>query len=195
MASINWIWAKLCCRVPVREKDDGEWMEPIQRKKPPIVLEHGASSTDNNVILDTVEKPKAPKMIRWSDIAVNLDKFNIEDLEDDGSLHDEAVFASVNSAVLRPIVKPSLHDSIGAISMGSLFSEDSVSRKLGGFTSSALDDDDISSDEDDSAIEKKLESVDGEEDGTMQKSGGTTKKIVDPSRLSQMGAPDDAAHC
>mmetsp|Transcript_25337 Transcript_25337/g.45699 ORF Transcript_25337/g.45699 Transcript_25337/m.45699 type:complete len:209 (-) Transcript_25337:99-725(-) len=208
MASINWIWAKLCCRVPVREKDDGEWMEPIQRKKPPSVLEHGASSTDNNVILDTVreditaEKPSATK-IRWSDIAVNLDQLNIEDLEDDGSIHDEAVFASVNSAVLSTnLLEASLHESIGAMSMGSLFSEDSVSRQLGGFRSSTLDDDSvsinsvISSDEDNSALEKKHETVqDGEADATIQQSGGTTKKSFDPWRLSQMGAPQDAAYC
>ena len=56
MASINWSWFKLCCRVPVREKDDGEWMEPIKRKKS---SGDGTSSTDNNN-MGTTQKSGGP---------------------------------------------------------------------------------------------------------------------------------------
>lgn len=89
----------------------------------------------------------------WSEVVENLDKLKVDDLDDDDSIHDNEVYNRVNSSDFDVSASAEYNNSSMA-SMGSAFSECSISRTLGGFKGSRKgeigdvdEDSDISRDE------------------------------------------------
>mmetsp|Transcript_33068 Transcript_33068/g.57942 ORF Transcript_33068/g.57942 Transcript_33068/m.57942 type:complete len:195 (+) Transcript_33068:137-721(+) len=128
-------WPK-CFKPAVREKDDSEWMEPINKKNKRHFSKIEKGSTERRASSVSVKgetsRPslvdKKEPSVRWADLVDNLNEFDISDLDD--IKHDEEVYASFNS---DDKTNSGPHDTMGRISMGSRFSEDSTSRGLGGF--------------------------------------------------------------
>ena len=84
-------WAK-CFKPAVREKDDGEWMEPINEKNKRHFskIEKGATekraspgaSIKRETLRDHSLADKKQPSVRWADLVDNLNEFDISDLDD-----------------------------------------------------------------------------------------------------------------
>ena len=102
-------WAK-CFKPAVREKDDGEWMEPINKKNNRHFskIEKGATDerrdSHDNIKWDTLRDhmlaDKKQPSVRWGDLVDNLDELDISDLDDPkvslwNYLHVEDMFSFI----------------------------------------------------------------------------------------------------
>jgi len=123
----------MCCKAPdrsnKRDTDDGEWMEPICGTSTSPIPDRDGPGKDNSI--DNRMRSKK-SVVKWTDLArENISSTDIDglDLIDDINRGDEELYNAVNSE------DPNNENSVGRlISMGSIFSEDSVSRGLGGFS-------------------------------------------------------------
>mmetsp|Transcript_33067 Transcript_33067/g.57939 ORF Transcript_33067/g.57939 Transcript_33067/m.57939 type:complete len:156 (+) Transcript_33067:137-604(+) len=138
-------WPK-CFKPAVREKDDSEWMEPINKKNKRHFSKIEKGSTERRASSVSVKgetsRPslvdKKEPSVRWADLVGNLNELDITDLDD--PKHDMEVFESFNYSFHESDDKTDSgphesmgqgQNSMGRISMGSWFSEDSVIRGLG----------------------------------------------------------------
>mmetsp|Transcript_2689 Transcript_2689/g.4144 ORF Transcript_2689/g.4144 Transcript_2689/m.4144 type:complete len:334 (-) Transcript_2689:1158-2159(-) len=117
---------KLCFQQP-RSKDDGEWIQPVQqsnkRHESTVSESTMGRKTRASISIDS-------QKIYWGDMVNNLNDMSLADL--DNAEFDDDVFAAVDNASNQR--DSELAGTLGRITMGSLFSEDSVSHGLGGFT-------------------------------------------------------------
>mmetsp|Transcript_14423 Transcript_14423/g.31344 ORF Transcript_14423/g.31344 Transcript_14423/m.31344 type:complete len:665 (+) Transcript_14423:298-2292(+) len=133
----------------ILEEDDSEWIEPVRKESQRNVstIEQSTmgrksrASISVDMVKDQMEESRGT--IRWADMVDSLDDIDRLSYLDD-SKHDEEV---MNSLAASDYMRESeLFDTLGRITMGSLYTDDSVSRDLGGFT--RYDDDSESSDDD-----------------------------------------------
>jgi len=125
-----------CCKAlngsKKRDKDDGEWMEPIHCASKNSSKPNRDGHREYYSIHDSIASKSKGSVVKWADLAqesissVNIDTAGVigDDIKQDEELYTAVNFANRN-----------MKNSAGLnISMGSLFSEDSVSRQLGGFS-------------------------------------------------------------
>lgn len=126
--------------VPGAKKDDGEWMEPTRRKsggRGPSPSSSGgdgrgssssSSSKESNAPRSTTLRREVPKPKRASIKFEDLKAFNMEDNNQRSIRWDN----SINTGPGK---------GLGDISMSGNFSDDSISRGLGGFSRGPVEDD------------------------------------------------------
>ena len=156
----------VCCKARDKSvKDDGEWMEPIlpdrrssdssatKEEEEEEGKKADATTTKQKQQCDDLKTPSKKsvrwsdgksnparwvepvkeKSIRWADLVDNLPDASIDQIS--SSNFDEEVIDSVMNSVMRDDYRP----RGSMLSMGSLYSEDSVSRALGGFNREGSD--------------------------------------------------------
>jgi len=108
-------------------KDDGEWIQPVQqsntRHESTVSESTMGRKTRTSISIDSRD-------VRWGDMVSNLSDISLTDL--DNAEFDDDVFAAVDNA--SNMRDSELVGTLGHMSMGSLFGDDSVSHGLGGFT-------------------------------------------------------------
>ena len=123
----------LCCKNATTNKDgddisEGEWVDhfPPKKKKRKHQNKKSCISRSTSVDYGGIMKEK-PRSVTWDDMIQNMEGLDKDDL--DNPKYDEQVVASVanNTGVVE--------NEMERMSMGSSFSDDTVSKSLGGFSS------------------------------------------------------------
>ena len=130
MESCAWI-KFICCKARDKiAKDDGEWMEPIPPNR--RICDNSATEPPKGVVKretglssKSTKSRKSRKTVHWDNVVDNMGEFTLESMN--GVRFDREVVDSVENSVMRDDYEP--RGSL--LSMGSMFSEDSVSRGLG----------------------------------------------------------------